>query len=407
MSRVDDLIAELAPQGVELKPLGDLGEFIRGNGLQKKDLIDEGFPAIHYGQIHTYYGVWANSTKSFTSSETALKLRQAKPGDLLIATTSEDDEAVAKATAWLGDINVALSGDAYIYRHSLDPRYVSYFFRTEQFQAQKRPFISGTKVRRVSGASLAKIRIPVPPLEVQREIVRILDQFTQLEAELEAELEARRRQYDFYAGQLLTNDDEVPRVRFGDVATIVRGASPRPIQNFVTTSAEGVPWIKIGDVPPRGKYITATAQHVTPEGAAKSRRVGPGDFVLSNSMSFGRPYISKIEGYIHDGWLAISDFEKSFVLDYLYYLLRSEPIQEEFARRAGAGTVKNLNAEIVRSVEIPLPPRETQEKVVALLDKFDALVNDLSIGLPAELSARRKQYEYYRDKLLTFEEATA
>lgn len=129
--------------------------------------------------------------------------------------------------------------------------------------------------------------------------------------------------------------------------------------------------------------------------------------MLSNSMSFGRPYISKIEGYIHDGWLAISQFEDSFVSDYLYYLLRSSPVQEEFARRAGAGTVKNLNAEIVRSVEIPLPSKETQERVVELLDKFDALVNDLSVGLPAELAARRKQHEYFRDKLLTFEEAVA
>lgn len=124
-------------------------------------------------------------------------------------------------------------------------------------------------------------------------------------------------------------------------------------------------------------------------------------------MSFGRPYISKIEGYIHDGWLAISDFQESFVPDYLYYLLRSSPIQQEFSRRAGAGTVKNLNAEIVRSIEIPLPPRDTQERVVELLDKFDALVNDLSVGLPAELTARRTQYEHYRDKLLTFRELPA
>ena len=122
-------------------------------------------------------------------------------------------------------------------------------------------------------------------------------------------------------------------------------------------------------------------------------------------MSFGRPYISKIEGCIHDGWLAISGFRDSFLPDYLYYLLRSAPIQAEFARRAGAGTVRNLNADIVKSVVVPVPPIDTQARVVELLDKFDALVNDLSVGLPAELSARRRQYEYYRDRLLTFEEA--
>ena len=122
-------------------------------------------------------------------------------------------------------------------------------------------------------------------------------------------------------------------------------------------------------------------------------------------MSFGRPYVSQIEGYIHDGWLAISAFEDAFERDYLYYLLRSAPVQEEFARRAGAGTVKNLNADIVRSVVIPVPPRADQQRVVELLDRFDALVNDISIGLPAELAARRQQYEYYRDRLLMFQEA--
>lgn len=404
MSLIDELLNELAPGGVPLRPLGDLGEFVRGNGLQKSDLTDEGFPAIHYGQIHTHYGIWADSTKSFTTPALAARLRLAHPGDLIIVTTSEDDVAVAKATAWLGPEDVAVSGDAYIYRHNLDSKFVSYFFASERFQEQKGRFVTGTKVRRISSDALAKVRIPVPPLQVQMEIVRILDQFSQMEAELEAELEARRRQYDYYAGLLLTSDDEVARVRFGDIATIVRGASPRPIQNFITGAVDGVPWIKIGDVPARGKYITHTAQQITPEGAKKSRRVKSGDFVLSNSMSFGRPYISKIDGCIHDGWLAISEFEDAFLTDYLYHLLRSSPVQDEFARRAGAGTVQNLNAEIVRSVYVPLPPKKTQRRVVELLDQFDALVNDLSVGLPAELAARRKQYEYYRDKLLTFEE---
>lgn len=190
----------------------------------------------------------------------------------------------------------------------------------------------------------------------------------------------------------------------GEVATIMRGASPRPIHSFLTEAEDGVPWIKIGDVPASGKYITETTERVTAAGADKSRRVYPGDFVLSNSMSFGRPYISKIEGCIHDGWLSISDFDESFISDFLYHLLRSATVQSEFARRVGAGTVKNLNAEVVRSVPVPVPPLEEQERIASILDKFDALVNDLSSGLPAEIKARRQQYEHYRDRLLTFRE---
>ncbi len=193
----------------------------------------------------------------------------------------------------------------------------------------------------------------------------------------------------------------------GEVATIVRGASPRPIQEFLTDASDGVPWIKIGDVASGGKYVTGTAERVTADGAVKSRLVNPGDFVLSNSMSFGRPYISRIRGCIHDGWLAISEFGDSFNPDFLYHLLRSAPIQAEFARKAGGGTVQNLNADIVKAVTVPAPPLADQQRIVAILDKFDALVNDLSVGLPAELAARRKQYEYYRDKLLTFKEAVA
>ena len=204
MSRIDALIAKLCPDGVEFRAFGEVGEFIRGNGLQKSDLTESGTGAIHYGQIHTHYGVWATETKSFVSKALASKLRKARPGDLVIATTSEDDEAVAKAVAWVGDAEVAVSGDAYIYRHNLEPKYVSYFFQTNQFQDQKKRRITGTKVRRISGDALAKILVPVPPLEIQQEIVVILDKFTKLEAELEAELEARRRQYQHYRDTLLS-----------------------------------------------------------------------------------------------------------------------------------------------------------------------------------------------------------
>jgi type I restriction enzyme S subunit len=124
-------------------------------------------------------------------------------------------------------------------------------------------------------------------------------------------------------------------------------------------------------------------------------------------MSFGRPYISKIEGCIHDGWLAISDFQGHFLPDFLYHLLSSSAVQGDFARRVGSSTVSNLNSETVKATLLPVPSLSDQAEIVEVLDKFDALVNDLSIGLPAELAARRKQYEYYRDKLLTFEEAPA
>jgi type I restriction system specificity protein len=189
-------------------PLGELGTFTRGSGLQKKDFTPAGIGCIHYGQIYTYYGTCAKKTKSFVSQELALKARKAKYGDLVIATTSESDEDVCKAVAWLGDEDIAISGDACFYTHTMNPKYVAYYFQTEQFQKQKRSFITGTKVRRVNTKDLAKIEIPVPPLAEQQRIVAILDEFdtltTSISEGLPKEIELRRKQYEYYRDQLLS-----------------------------------------------------------------------------------------------------------------------------------------------------------------------------------------------------------
>ncbi|WP_344342102.1 restriction endonuclease subunit S, partial [Streptomyces rhizosphaericus] len=172
------------------KALGEVGEFIRGNGLQKKDFVAAGFPCIHYGQVFTTYGTATSTTKSFVTPELAMRLRRAKPGDLVIATTSENDADVCKAVAWLGDTEVAISGDSYIYSHSLDPLYAAFFLQTSDFRSQKMRFITGTKLKRVSSRHLARIKIPVPPLVIQREIGKALQEFGRLRAELVVELEA-------------------------------------------------------------------------------------------------------------------------------------------------------------------------------------------------------------------------
>ena len=200
MSRLQELINKLCPNGVEFKPLGELGEFVRGTGIQKSDFTSAGVGCIHYGQIYTSYNTFATETKSYITPELAKKLRKAKKGNLIIATTSENKEDVGKAVAWLGEKDIAVSTDAFIFSHKLNPKYVAYFFQTDDFQKQKFPFVTGTKVMRISGSDLSKIIIPVPPLEVQEEIVRILDKFSSYAAELQA----RKEQYEYYRNLLLT-----------------------------------------------------------------------------------------------------------------------------------------------------------------------------------------------------------
>lgn len=165
-------------------------------------------------------------------------------------------------------------------------------------------------------------------------------------------------------------------VRFGNIAVIERGGSPRPIKAFLTNDPNGLNWIKIGDTEQGGKYIVSTHEKIRPEGLSKTRMVYPGDFLLTNSMSFGRPYITKIEGCIHDGWLRISPSD-ALEKDYLYQLLSSSFIKKAFEASAAGAVVLNLNSEKVRELAIPLPSSEEQHRIVAKIDELMILCNSL------------------------------
>ena len=159
-------------------------------------------------------------------------------------------------------------------------------------------------------------------------------------------------------------------VRLGTICIIARGGSPRPITNFITTSEDGINWIKIGDTEKNGKYIYSTAEKIRPEGVAKSRFVHVGDFLLTNSMSYGRPYILKIDGCIHDGWLVISQPFPVFDQDYLYWLLSSYFAYNQFSGKVSGEVVKNLNSDKVANSIFPLPPIEEQQRIVQRLEKL-------------------------------------
>lgn len=175
---------------------------------------------------------------------------------------------------------------------------------------------------------------------------------------------------------LIPHDWEVKKL--GENASIYRGGSPRPIEAYITNSPEGVNWLKIGDVSPTDKYFTHCAEKITPLGTACSRQVHKGDFILSNSMSFGRPYILKIDGCIHDGWLVIQDYTTSFNMEYLYYVLSSDTIKAQYVSMAAGSSVQNLNKDKVACVQIATPPTlAEQEKIANALSKIDQLINDL------------------------------
>ena len=195
-------------QNVKEYTLGELGTFTRGNGLQKKDFTKEGIGCIHYGQIYTRFGAFADKTLTYVNRELASHLLQVEKGNLVIACTSENVEDICKSVAWLGEENICTGGHACVFRHNQNPKYISYFFQTEYFFNQKKKYTYGTKVKDIKPDSIAKIKIPLPSLKEQERIVSILDRFdtltNDLTSGLPAEIEKRRQQYEFYRDKLLT-----------------------------------------------------------------------------------------------------------------------------------------------------------------------------------------------------------
>lgn len=383
MSRIDDLIAEYCPDGVKHQTLGEIGEFIRGNGIQKRDFQDSGFGCIHYGQIYTYYGLFADHTKSFIDPNLAEKRKKAYKGDLVIATTSENEEDVCKACAWLGEEPIAISGDAYIFRHHQNPKYISYCFQSELFQSQKKKYITGTKVLRVNGDAMAKIHVPVPPLPVQEEIVRILDSFSSLEAELEAELEARRKQYTHYRDELL-KFERVLIASLGELCKISVGR-----KNGTAGEFGEYPYVNAGT------SMSGFVNEWSEEGdcvTTPSRGQGGMGFVAYQASRFWCGPLCYVMRSKHS----------DVMIKYVYYYLCSH--KADILGLVHEGGTPAINKSELAGLRILVPPFEEQQRIVSILDRFDKLTNDLSSGLPAEIEARHKQYEYYRDRLLSFDE---
>ena len=247
----------------------------------------------------------------------------------------------------------------------LIPRYLYYFCKHFNFEKLNKT----VTIPSLTKSDLLRIEIDLPEIPKQQSIVSQL-------SKIEDVVALRQRQ--------LQKLDELVKARFvelfgdcknesliGDVVSISRGASPRPISAFITDSEDGVNWIKIGDVSENSLYITKTAERITPDGAKKSRMVHKGDFILSNSMSFGRPYILGINGCVHDGWLIMSDFKESFNELYLYYALRSDDVQYQFSGKVNGATVKNLNSDLVKNTYIKVPPMEIQKQFASFVEQTD------------------------------------
>lgn len=200
----ESLLAALGRDDIRRLPMGEVGQFIRGRRFTKNDMVEAGIPCIHYGEIYTHFGTAATATASHVREDLAPQLRFARPGDVVIAAVGETVDDVGKAVAWLGDEEVAIHDDCFLYRTSLNPKFVAYYMQTRAFHAQKNKYVARAKVKRLSSDGLARLTIPVPTPEEQERIVAILEKFEACVIGLPAELNARRQQYEYYRDCLLT-----------------------------------------------------------------------------------------------------------------------------------------------------------------------------------------------------------
>lgn len=413
MSNLEELIERLCPDGVEYKTLGDVATISRGGNFQKKDFTEQGKPCIHYGQIYTRYGLFTDNTLTFINDECFAKQKYAEPNDIIMAVTSENIEDICKCVAWLGTEKVAVSGHSAIIHHSLDPKYLAYFFHSQHFFNQKRRLAHGTKVMEVTPDTLKSIQLPVPPLEVQREIVRILDNFTFLTAELAAELAARQKQYEYYRDLLLTfksNESTILNERtnelelsgairwmkLGDIGSI---CMCKRILKSETNQNGGIPFYKIGTFGKQADAYISNEKFIEYKNRYKFPKKG--DILISAAGTIGRTVVYDGKpAYFQDSNIVWIDNDETRVLNtFLNYWYSTSP----WVASTG-GTISRLYNDNIAKAPIPVQPLEVQQRIVDILDRFDALCNDISSGLPAEIEMRQKQYEYYRDKLLTFKE---
>ena len=407
MSKLDELLRELCPDGVEYKKLGEIATISRGGNFQKKDFLTEGVPCIHYGQIYTKYGLFTDKTFTFISEECAKKQKMAQPNDIVMAVTSENIEDVCKCLAWLGDEPVAVSGHSAIIHHNQNAKYLVYYFHSQMFFAQKRKLAHGTKVIEVTPDALVDIALPVPPIEIQCEIVRILDNFTNLTAELTAELTARKTQYGFYREKLLDKTKiSATMTKVADLGKWSGGKTPSMAEKKYWESGT-IPWVPSKDV--KQPILSDTIDHITNAAVDEaSMTVYPAGSVAIVTRSgilrhtFPVTYIPFETTVNQDIKILVT--KEGISSRYVSHALQAYGENIRRTTKKQGGTVDSLDFQKVLAYKIPVPPLDIQNRIVNVLDNFEKICSDLNIGLPAEIEARQKQYEYYRDKLLTFAE---
>lgn len=395
MSKLEELINKLCPNGVEFKTLGDIATYRRGSFpqpytntsfyggedampfVQVADIKDDGFKLKD--KTKQTISKIAQPKSIFVPKGTVICSIQGTIGRVAI---TQYDSYVDRTIAIFESLN-----------NKIDKKFFAYCIEVK-FEVEKQ-FARGSTLKTITKEEFTKFSIPVPPLEVQCEIVRILDNFTLLSAELSAELSARQKQYEYYRDELLTfnkKDENVKWEELGKYCQRLKGTAITARSMKEINKENGKIRIFAG-----GKTMINTTEHNIPS----SDIIRIPNIIVQSRGIIDFIYYEKPCSFKREMWSYTHT--NSVTLKFIYYYLKKNI--EYFKQRGNQmGSMPQISLEVTEKFKIPLPSMNKQERIVNILDRFDKLCNDLSEGLPAEIEARKKQYEYYRDKLLTFKE---
>ena len=416
---------------VKIVKLKDIAtEMYRGNGIKREEIREIGIPCIRYGEIYTDYGISFEKTKSYTDENLIINKKYIEYGDILFAITGESVEEIGKSTAYIGKEKCLVGGDILVMKHKQDPVYLSYVLSTENAQKQKSKGKIKSKVVHTNATDIGEIEIPLPPLEVQKRIVEVLDNFEKicndLNIGLPAEIEARQKQYEFYRNFLLTFKIEnctLPKTRqdktrqdiiklfmyifgyieleLGEIFELKNGYTPSKSNPEYWLNGN-INWFKIEDINTNGRILKNSIEKVNKKGI-KGKLFPENTLIISTSATIGEYALITKEFLCNQRFtcLIVKGEYKNILLPMFlkhYAYILSKKCKENIK----IGNFPSVDMDKFKKFLIPLPSLEEQQRIVDILDRFDKLCNDISKGLPAEIEARQKQYEYYREKLLSF-----
>ena len=391
MSKIFDLINELCPDGVEFRELGDICNSLAKGTLKQEDLVDKGaYPVVNSSRdYYGFYDKYNNEANAFTIASRGeyagfVKFIDCKfwAGGLCYPYTSKDEEYVLT-------------------------KFIFYFLKSIE-KKNMDILVARGSIPALNKSDFDKVKIPVPRIEVQREIVRILDCFTLLTAELTAELTARKKQYEFYRDFLLNFNEDQNEIKWDIIDNIFimkNGYTPSKANKDFWENGT-ICWYRMEDIRENGRILSESIQKITPQAVKGGKLIPKNSIIVATTATIGEHALA-----IADSFLMNQRFTSFTIRELLkdkldikfvfYYFFK---ICEWCKQNTNSSSFPSVDMAKLKKVKFPIPSPQTQQKVVEILDKFDTLVNSITEGLPREIELRRKQYEYYREKLLNFTE---